>query len=242
MKDKGQGVAASKKRSLMALALLVIALIGVAVFALLPREPRYEGRTLSAWLSEYDIRFDAKYIRTVRPEKTKADEAVLHIGTNGFPVLLHMLWVRDSAFKEKLAGLSEKTHFHIDFTPAWQSNWRAVMAFDALGAAGKEAVPALVRGLTNSHWSVRMNAARALAAVRAAPELAVPSLVKTLEDTNDLVRVETATALQLYGRAAKPAVPVLLKMLNDPDSNIQAGAGRALWAIDPEAARKVGIP
>jgi len=235
-------VAAIKKRLLMARALLAIALIGVAVWALLPGEPRYEGRTLSAWLSEYDIRFDAKYIRPIRPEKKKVDEAVLHIGTNGFPVLLHMLWVRDSAFKEKLAGLSAKTHLYIHFTPAWQSNWRAVMAFDALGTAGKEVVPALVRGLTNSDWTVRMNAARALAAVRTAPELAVPSLVKTLEDTNDWVRVETATALQLYGRAAKPAVPVLLKMLNDPDANIQSGAGRALWAIDPEAARQAGIP
>jgi hypothetical protein len=232
-----------KKWLRVTLSIFIIATVVALTWRLrLPPDPIYKGRKLSAWLGEYKLGLDSPSPRNMRPEREKADEAVYNAGTNAFPVLLRMLWHRDSALKTKLAAWTERHHFtKIHFTMAAVVNWQAVMGFKALGDRGANAVPVLAAGLTNADWTARMNAAKALSAVIAKPEIAVPALVGSLQDTNWMVQVESLTALQRYGKAAKTAVPALLKLLSADQVGVQEGAGRALWAIDPDAATKANI-
>ena len=67
---------------------IVVALLGV--FGLLlwqasgPREPTYEGRTLSSWL-DYHVPSSAAQPPYNSPGWHKAEEALRAIGTNGIP-------------------------------------------------------------------------------------------------------------------------------------------------------------
>jgi hypothetical protein len=69
--------------------LAVCAVLVVLVFALIPREPKYEGRTLSEWIRDSAPR------RSPDPETTKAIEAVRHIGTNGLPWLVKWIGAKE---------------------------------------------------------------------------------------------------------------------------------------------------
>jgi len=62
--------------------LAACAVVLATVLALIPREPKYDGRTLSEWIKESAPR------KSPDPETTRAIDAVRHIGTNGLPWLL----------------------------------------------------------------------------------------------------------------------------------------------------------
>src|SRR5207247_11000326 len=80
------------------------------------------------------------------PERQEADDAVRHIGTNGIPLLLHLLRERDSKLKLRLIALAQKQHrIKIYFLPARERNVAASRAFIALGDTAKDAVPRLVK-------------------------------------------------------------------------------------------------
>jgi len=68
-------------RRLLIVVAVCAALIAVIV-ALVPREPKYDGRTLSEWIKGAAPR------RSPDPEQTRAIEAVRHIGTNALPCLI----------------------------------------------------------------------------------------------------------------------------------------------------------
>jgi len=77
--------------------LAVFAVLIASVVALIPCEPRYNGRTLSEWIR------DAAPRRSPDPETTRAIEAVRHIGTNGLPWLIKWISATEPpAWKVKL--------------------------------------------------------------------------------------------------------------------------------------------
>src|ERR1700722_4378595 len=101
-----------KKRRILFSALLVMLLGGFAWWLLLPSEPSYQGKPLSAWLQEY---------RVDRMGSPDADEAVRHIGTNAIPALLQMLRASDSPLKTKCIELFDQQYFiKVKITPAWE--------------------------------------------------------------------------------------------------------------------------
>src|SRR5215468_1695760 len=71
--------------------LAVLAAIIAIVVALIPREPKYHGRTLSEWIKDSAPR------KSPDPETTRAIEAVRHIGTNGLPWLLKWISAKEPA-------------------------------------------------------------------------------------------------------------------------------------------------
>jgi hypothetical protein len=69
--------------------LAVCAVVIAVLIALIPHEPKYEGRALSEWIKDSAPR------RSPDPEQTRAIEAVRHIGTNGLPWLVKWIGAKE---------------------------------------------------------------------------------------------------------------------------------------------------
>jgi HEAT repeat protein len=103
-----------------------------------------------------------------------------------------------------------------------------------LGAAGKEAVPALLVALKDPDARVRSNAAVSLCAIdRTHSREAVSVLVAALDDPNPYTRAMMALSLGGLGPEARGAVPALLKALKDPEAGVRRQAAMALGQIGP---------
>ena len=71
---------------------------------------------------------------------------------------------------------------------------------------------------------------------------AVPALIVILKDTDAGARFFSAIALRNMGPAAKAAIPALIESMTDQDRCVRETVAAALTAIDPEAAKKAGVP
>src|SRR4051812_1919353 len=82
--------------------LAVIAAVIAIIIALIPREPKYEGRTLSEWIKEANPRHSA------HRKQPKDYEAVRHIGSNALPWLIKWISLKDPpAWKLRLLATSQ---------------------------------------------------------------------------------------------------------------------------------------
>jgi HEAT repeat protein len=59
---------------------------------------------------------------------------------------------------------------------------------------------------------------------------------------DERVAAAAARSLGQIGPAAKAAVSALIDALKDEDKDVRTAAAEALKKIDPEAARKAGVP
>jgi len=178
------------------------------------KEPRYQGRTLTEWLSDcsvYPSSGSGEIPRGFNPHVPATEHAVKEIGTNAIPALLNMLQAGDSTtrIKTKLNELLDRqSMIHLHFWPGYDYRNLAVYGFGILNKDAASAVPALVGLLTNQHTVARYDVIHALANI---------------------------------GPAAKDAVPALLTCLDDGDVTTRYAVHYALTKIDPEAAAKAGV-
>ncbi len=209
-----------KKGRIVVVALAFLALGGVVwvLMTLQATEPVCQGKRLSAWLATYPEALSS----TNKQRVGQTDEAIRHIGTNAIPTLLRMLRARDSALTLKLLALAQKQHIvKIHYTPAWQRNLQAALAFGALGAEGKAAVPALTNIYDeNISPGSQFAVVTALGNIGPAAREAEPFLLRVATDTNipldsHSVRL-TALASLAYVRARPAsAVNALTNRLRD---------------------------
>lgn len=103
----------------------------------------------------------------------------------------------------------------------------------ALGRLGaREAVPELVKALSDKSAEVRVVAAAAL--WRLPDPSAVPVLLERVEDTDKAVREWSALALGVAGDAR--AVPALIELLDDSERSVRLAAVRSLGRLNhPDA-------
>jgi hypothetical protein len=204
--------------------ILIVALVSGIVWELLrPKEPVYQGRTLSGWLEVYGTRPNPD-----SPEWHEANEAVRQIGTNGIPTLLAMLHRSDSApWKRKFLDLAYKQHLiKFNHIIAWRQNWCAAKAFGALGSNASGAVPELIKLYEHPVSSPSQRyTAMALDLIGPAAKLAVPSLVQSV-NTSKEEEVEVAAIFALGGIHSEPKVvmPVLIKSLANTSVEVQKAA------------------
>jgi HEAT repeat protein len=104
------------------------------------------------------------------------------------------------------------------------SRYWTINALGSVGASCSNAVPFLVKTLSNTNMGVRLSCIQSLHMIRAAPELSVPALIKTLNDQQGMVRYTAVLALGAFEEGAKPAMPFLTNLLSDPDRNVRQGA------------------
>jgi HEAT repeat protein len=118
--------------------------------------------------------------------------------------------------------------------------WSAV-ALGHIGVEAREAVPALIEVVKSRNCTKsRSSAAVALGCIKS--EVAIPVLIDAVKDNDADLRRVAAFALREFGAKAKPAVPTLIHALSDSDMYVRQHAGWALQEIDPEAAKKAGVP
>jgi HEAT repeat protein len=186
---------------------------------LFPDEPSYSGKRLGEWL----------VTRTeVGDELTPAAKDAFHqAGTNAIPALLKRLtYVRPPYCFGPFQINKNATWGFIALgeqaKPALPELWMlmdstnretALTAMIASCGTGSNAMPFLIKGLTNQFANVRSVAASALT-----------------EDVGDK-----------FQEQRKQAIPFFVKLLNDPDDDVRLNATNQLKQIDPVAAAKAGI-
>jgi len=117
-------------------------------------------------------------------------------------------------------------------------------AIGSLGKEGKAAVPALRKTLKDEDPWMRHFSAVALGHIGESAKDAVPDLVKAFDDNEYVVQKAAVDAVGAIGPKAKEAVPALLKVWKDPDeyATTRKAAAKSIKLIDPETAKKEGVP
>jgi HEAT repeat protein len=117
-----------------------------------------------------------------------------------------------------------------------RTRWMAIVALGELGAAARDAVPALIEALEDPDAAVRWDAAKALGKLGPAAVRAVPALAAVVHEQSDaIVRNYAVAALGSIGPPAKAAVPALIVALKEQSSNLDQQASEALVRIGAPA-------
>src|SRR5260370_3212437 len=186
------------------------------------REPRYNGRTLSEWISRYYLNGSKNNYEAKQSAAEEADAAVRQIGTNALDWLVKWISYDPPSWKLRVRVLLSKLPACISSFLSEGAESRAVYAmlsFGVLQEAASPAVPDLMKlvGDTNTPASVVSRAANALSFIGQPaldPELAF------LADTNRPNRRYLTTGMANMRRpsaAPATAVPILIRCLDDPD-------------------------
>ena len=204
-----------------------------------PDEPTFDGRKLSEWLEIYG--------RSSREApNTNALNAMIKIGTNGLPFLLH--WISyEPRPPNKVKRLVSKMPMWL--TPDMFHNWAirdeeefrantASLIISFLGDNAHAAIPGLVELMNDSG---RTNAsARSIIALARIGSEALPLLLANLADTNAPNRQLIAGQIGLQRSLvtnAGPAVPFLIECLKDHEIRVRDIAAWSLWRIARDGER-----
>jgi hypothetical protein len=123
---------------------LILVMLGALLWILLnpgEREPVYQGKTLTYWLSDFWPG------RNPTPEKVEQDKlAVRQIGANAIPTLLKWISARDGPIKQKVVTwISRHPWVPFRLESSVDKNMSALNGFMILGKSqAGSAVPALV--------------------------------------------------------------------------------------------------
>lgn len=106
-----------------------------------------------------------------------------------------------------------------------------------LGPRASDAVPALVKALSDKRPVVRVRAAQALGSIAAAS--GIEPLTAALNDPSPSVR---SAATESLGRMrAKSSLLALRQKLSDPEPSVRVKAAQAIWRVDCDAALVVPV-
>jgi HEAT repeat protein len=213
--DVGMG----KGRFVIQSALMAAALAGFAWLVLRPHEPMYHGKPLSYWLQDAYQRGAYQ----IEASNTTAEKAIHELGANSVPYLIRLASTRyDSAPRRLLEAFAREPNLATLHLPRQEYKLQmSIWGFRLLGPQAKDAVPALIRLLTDKDGWTRMDAAACLARIGPEAESAVPALLAGLQATNinrqayQNLRYWSLFALGEMGSRARSAVPQLETMTND---------------------------
>jgi tetratricopeptide (TPR) repeat protein len=103
----------------------------------------------------------------------------------------------------------------------------------ALLGMGREAIPALSRGLKDPDPRVRYHCAVLLIKHGCAPQEAISAVAPAVTDGDAAVRAEALRCLGSFGAQAKAMIPKILAAMKDDDPEVRACADEARRRIDP---------
>jgi HEAT repeat protein len=201
--------------------LVIAVIVGIAWLVLRhPPDPIYKGKRLSVWLEAYDgtgsadLNEQQEEIRT----QQETDDAVRHIGTNAFPMLLDMLQARDTKLKiwAKIL-MQELFSTKSSHSSAVIRNREAARAFHALGASASNAVPDLVKIYRPYYFPPSQRSiVYSLGYIGPPARSAIPFLLRLAADTNDYAWAQSLYALGEIHSESAMVVPMLTKLLHGP--------------------------
>ncbi len=231
----------TKKKRIIVIAAMSAAVLGLLVWLVSPmppREPVYNGRTLTQLAAKGGI--DQQGFR----------EAVREIGTNAIPTLLRLLRANDSPLKVRLLGIMRRQHWFkmqhanpsdlncagyygfaelrglaapavpelVRIYKQYISQISQVCTADALSAIGpdaKMAVPAMLQEAVSTNANARNLGFNVLANIHDNPDVLVPLFIKGLHDSSPNVQFNSAYGLGEFGPAARAAAPALIDFIQN---------------------------
>ncbi len=122
-----------------------------ALIALLPKSPRYQGKTFYQWASELQ-QAHANYSDPDRSKKIESTSAAIRaMGTNGLPLVMADLRARLTIKDRVIAWLAPRAKF-LTLKPVNASDrWvRGIRAMEVLGPLGKPYLPEIITMVSNS--------------------------------------------------------------------------------------------
>jgi hypothetical protein len=157
---------------MVAVGLVVLGMAGLiwaVVWLATPREPSYQGKTLSEWIAPF-CRQTAKGLGLDAPagqqhfqELEPARQAVTAIGTNALQFLIARLNHRESALHRTVRQLLEKQpYLRFRLSDPNVSKIRAIRALAILGPAAQPAIPSLKAAAQGPVWTLWPHAINAL--------------------------------------------------------------------------------
>jgi len=229
-----------QKRLIVAVTLLLVIVAGLIAYqALREREPVYAGKSLRAWLRDYD---------QANAQGVEAYGAIRQIGTNAIPTLLKMLCETNSVFRSKLSFLWERGVRKLDNLPTWvrspgwyrnqasAQNRLAEVGFRILRDDARHAVPALMQIYErNPSLDSQRAASLALISIGPAGRVAIPLFSQGALSPNLGVRRIAVAALAEVRAEPQLVVPALVKSLSDPNPIIRFIAVQGLQQFGSDA-------
>ena len=195
------------------------------------REPSYNGRRLSEWVD-------------LLPEKQEeASDAIHHMGTNTFPMVLK--WLRSGPAPWKVRTLFGLPNRHLpDFLLRWLDDIPAQVrigrAYQVVDVLKEEAAPIAPELLRVSYHKRQFVAGIALRALRDIGTPGVPYLIRVLRDPNHPHRVDAVHQIGMVlqnNPASTNAFQALIEFMADKDGfvRLQASLMLAAWAREQPA-------
>ena len=234
---------------------LIAAVVVGIIFSLatLWREPRIEGKSLSAWLEENSL--NACCGGTPVPK-----EPLQKISAQALPHLLRMIQTKDSWLMAKLDELDDKLDWvKLDLKMPRDRREMGALGFELLGASAASAIPALtnlleqgepqiapyavaalgsigpsaaaavLRAMSHTNYAVRATAAYVILQVNHPDQSAVVNaLIVSIQDANDYVRNTSFRSLGMITNQNARVIPVFLKNLESRD---QRTRNICLWGL-----------
>lgn len=178
--------------SLLGLAAILAA--GSIFYLCLPKEPRYQGRTLTDWLDQANTAYALSRGKPQNdPQWLSASNAVQQIGADAIPLLLKWVSANDSKPKAALIlwlDSNPKLHFHVRSAAEYQITGH--MGFALLGTKAKPAWPALVQLTSGKEPGRRFFGLFCLLVSKADKELVLPVCLRLIKDPDKSVQLNTA--------------------------------------------------
>ncbi len=187
--------------------------------SLFPDEPSYQGKRLGEWLVMRNESGDQM--------TDAATNAIFQMGTNALPALF-----------KRLTYVRPPYCF-----PANGININATWGFITLGEAAKPALPELGALMDNTNSSVAVAALIATCGTgsNAMPFL-IKGMTNQFANVRSLAASALTEGVgDKFPEQRKEAIPLFVKLLNDPDDDVRLNATNQLKQIDPAAAAIAGI-
>ena len=155
------------------------------VFVSEPKEPTYEGRTLSQWVFVFFRGFAGNSDNPTKTESDAAKQAIIAMGTNSIPTLI--------------AWLSEDH-------PGSNKRGNAQLVFGFLGEEARPAAPALIELTKNKDKDIRLRAFLCLRAIKPTNSVLIPVLAQLIHDPDKSIAHSAAEEfIDIDADAAKKA-------------------------------------
>jgi hypothetical protein len=180
-----------KKRILILVAALVL---GTFAFIILrPKEPSYEGKTITQWLKLHTrirgIESNDSAVREPQTSWEHEEMAIKAFGTNAIPTLLKHLQAKDTPTKSNLLYLLERRcHIEVPILHAYQRHQMAYRGFDVLGKDARPAASKLAQLATNAPQEIRLYALESLVHVDPDKQILWPVVLHLVKDPDPVMQ------------------------------------------------------
>jgi RNA polymerase sigma factor (sigma-70 family) len=196
-----------------------------------PPEPIFEGNPLTAWLEEFYRMTSPRNYESSRAGP--GARAVLALGTNAVPYLVHMLTTKQPRLADQPSpSARNEAEFRTGHATAPYNLIRAATACELLGPKAAAAIPALIPLLEDQNGILRAQVVAALCFIQEDADIVVPLLAERLDDTDVRTREGAIIGLSMFGAKARSALPALRKVAESQEREFSALAVDSIRKIE----------